>query len=229
MRTMLQRFRFLDLAQEWEVTLGHAEFERDGGDGGGWRDRGTGGKGAGKGVQYWGAEAGPVGGWREARASEGGVRARAPYQPQESLVRALPPGKARSVLPGNRPQGLGPRRRDGWGGGPEVDHAGAAALLPTSRAPRNAYSQSPTRKKIVLGKMSGFGPGDGGWSERVEGRRQQRLLQRNRGGASMVAEVDESGKIQTVAPSAPAAPIAGHHQAVSPPRLRRLVHAEVRK
>lgn len=181
-------------------------------------------------MQYRGAEAEPGDVRRDARASGGGAPTRATHEPQKSLLKTLlPSGKARNMLPSNHPRGRGVRGRGGGECVPEVDPAVNAALLSTPRSPRSAHSRSPTSRQIALGKMSGFGPGDGGWGERVEGRRQQRLLQRNREGASMVAEVDESGKIQTVAPSAPAAPVAGHHQAVSPPRLRRLVRAEVRK
>ena len=169
----------------------------------------------------------PVSGRREnARGSGSVARTRPPHHPQKSLEKATPSGRTSDVLPSSRPDGRGPRRRGGGGGGAEGEAAGTAASPRTSRSPQ---SLSPTSKQISLGKMSGFGPGDGGWSERVESRRRQRLVQRSRGGASMVAEIDGSGKIQTVVPSAPTAPVAGHHQAVSPPRLRRLVHAEVRK
>ena len=75
-----------------------------------------------------------------------------------------------------------------------------------------------------LGNMTGFGNGDGGWSDRVEERRQRQLLQRSRG-AVRVAEVGGSGVIQ---PSAPVGRMQAAGQAISPTRLRRLVEVEVR-
>ena len=75
-----------------------------------------------------------------------------------------------------------------------------------------------------LTQMSGFGTGDGGWSGRVEERRQKKLLDRNRG-TVRAAEVGDSGVIQ---PSAPPGPMPGSGQAISPTRLRRLVNVEVR-
>ncbi|CAM9174356.1 unnamed protein product [Ectocarpus sp. 12 AP-2014] len=103
--------------------------------------------------------------------------------------------------------------------------AGRVAPLPTKSA-RGAQNRSPVNSSAPLGKMSGFGQGDGGWSERVEGRRQRQLEQRGRLARSMVAEVNgDSGRIE---PLSAAPPAAGHHhhQAVSPPRLRRLVQSE---
>eukprot|EP00904_Undaria_pinnatifida_P001889 jgi/Undpi1/11700/HiC_scaffold_36.g13995.m1 len=76
-----------------------------------------------------------------------------------------------------------------------------------------------------LTQMSGFGTGDGGWSGRVEERRQKKLLDRNRG-TVRAAEVGDSGVIQ---PSAPPGPMPGSGQAISPTRLRRLVNVEPTK
>ena len=87
--------------------------------------------------------------------------------------------------------------------------------MPTLSSPN---AESP------LGKMAGFGNGDGGWSDRVEERRQKQLLHRNRGAVRM-AEVGDSGVIQ---PSAPVGPMPAVGQTISPTRLRRLVNAEVR-
>lgn len=180
-----------------------------------------------------------------AHGNNGGARARAPDQHHMAHGQKSPSGQRNSnnefLTDQQRIQAQRRQGRGGGGGGgggraaggtsqPEArDDTGTAAASPTPRSPRTAHSRSPTTNNpISLGKMSGFGPGDRGWSERVENRRQQQLAQRNRASASVVAEVNnDSGKIEPLTPTAPAASFDGHHQAVSPPRLRRLVHAEV--
>ncbi|CBJ31186.1 hypothetical protein Esi_0238_0002 [Ectocarpus siliculosus] len=158
----------------------------------------------------------------------GGAHTRPPDQ-HRSLSTNTGPGGADGLVPSH------PRRRreradgDGYGlksssGAGAV--AGRVAPLPT-KSTRAARNRSPVNSSAPLGKMSGFGQGDGGWSERVEGRRQRQLEQRGRLARSMVAEVNgDSGRIE---PLSAAPPAAGHHhhQAVSPPRLRRLVQSEV--
>lgn len=160
-----------------------------------------------------------------------GAHTRPPDQ-HRSLSTKKGPGDAGGLVP-NHPQ----RRReraegDGYGlkgssGASAV--AGRVAALPT-KSTRGARNRSPVNSSAPLGKMSGFGQGDGGWSERVEGRRQQQLEQRGRLSRSRVAEVNgDSGRIQPLSAAPPAAGLGGnhHHQAVSPPRLRRLVQSEV--
>ncbi|CAB1098650.1 unnamed protein product [Ectocarpus sp. CCAP 1310/34] len=174
-----------------------------------------------------GATGGRRGNGRGGGCGGDGAHTRPPDQ-HRSLSTNTGPAGADGLVP-SHPQ----RRRDradgdGYGlksssGAGAV--AGRVAPLPTSST-RGARNRSPVNSSAPLGKMSGFGQGDGGWSERVEGRRQRQLEQRGRLARSMVAEVNgDSGRIE---PLSAAPPAAGHqhHQAVSPPRLRRLVQSE---
>lgn len=211
-----------------------SEYNRGGGGarGGGGGDQRTVGRGTAKEVQdpteRFGARR------DNARRGNAGPRTPAADQQHTSNGKKLPPGQNNSGLVRNQEQNRQAQRRrergDGGGraSGGGVSRLEAPAASRTSRSPRSPQSRSPANKPINLEKMSGFGPGDRGWSERVENRRQQQLAQRNRGSASVVAEINhDSGKIEPLTPTAPAASFDGHHQAVSPPRLRRLLHSEV--
>lgn len=180
------------------------------------------------------------GAWPDnARGGSGGPRTRSDDQQQSSRRKTNPSGRSTNGSTSSRHQhSEAQRRRERGDCGGRAAGATSAGGMPRPEAPdgsitprsqRSLKSQSPTSKPINLEKMSGFGPGDRGWSERVENRRQQKLEQRHRASASVVAEVNnDSGKIEPLTPTAPASSFDGHHQAVSPPRLRRLVHAEVR-
>lgn len=98
-------------------------------------------------------------------------------------------------------------------------HDARSTAVGSKALPASTLSTSPNPKN-PLDEMKGFGPGDGGWGDRVEGRRQQQLINRKRE-ASMVTEADEP---ETLQPSAPSAPVPSAGNSISPPRLRRTVN-----
>lgn len=162
----------------------------------------------------------------------GGSRTQPPVQHRGSSGKA-PSGEKVYPMPSHDRHHAGRQRERGEGGADHRGRHGLRASAPpadaTASTPRSPRNRSPPNNELCLEKMSGFGQGDGGWSERVEGRRQQQLAQLSRGAMTLAAKVNgDSGKVQPLTPSAPPASRAGHHhQAVSPPRLRRFVRAEV--
>ena len=75
------------------------------------------------------------------------------------------------------PQG---RRRKPDHGRKRDDGTSSPIKVSSPRGPSMPALSSPNAES-PLGNMTGFGNGDGGWSDRVEERRQRQLLQRNRG------------------------------------------------
>lgn len=229
-----QMLVFFSMAQEAELEYNRGRGE---GGGGGARERKSLGRGTTKEYQDQTAP-GHRGARRDnARGNHGpastrGLDQHPPYRKHSSSGHhnnEFAPNQQHPQARRGRQRGEGGGRSAGVTSRLEAQDAPAAAAPSTSRSPGSEKSRSPSNNQISLGKMSGFGPGDRGWSERVEKRRQQQLAQRNRAVASTVAEVDnDSGKIQPIlTPTAPAASFDGHQQAMSPPRLRRLVRAEV--